>query len=233
MNQPYTIVCFGDSTTDENFVPNEEYLLDCKDLKVYSHWLQEKLPSILDKDVNVINSGVSGDTTMDAKIRFERDVLDHNPDLVIIQLGVNDQCVRHDYGLSVPMVDLDAFCYNMLIFVNRCRSLVGASVILMTPGMMLWNDIFRSRFFKQPYDQSDRYGINNHLKIYADKVRLMAQKEELPLIDIFQLQYEYDQTDCCQLEDFLDDGVHPNNRAHEFIARAIFEKIEKIKTNLF
>ena len=91
MNKEYTIVCFGDSTTDDSFIPNEEYLPYYKDQKVYSHWLQEKLPGILDRKVKVINSGVSGDTTWDAKLRFKKDVLDHNPDLVIIQLGVNDQ----------------------------------------------------------------------------------------------------------------------------------------------
>jgi lysophospholipase L1-like esterase len=232
MNQRYTIVCFGDSTTDENFVANEEYLPHYKNLKVYSHWLQDELPHILGRDVQVVNSGVSGDTTLDAKMRFKQDVLNHNPDLVIIQLGVNDQCIRQDYGLSVPMVDLGAFCYNMLFFVNRCRSLAGASVILMTPGLMLWNDNFRSRFFEDPYDHSDRYGINNHLKDYADKVRFMAQNEELPLVDIFQLQYDYDQRDGCQLEDFLNDGLHPNNKAQEFIAQAILKKIKDIKTSL-
>ena len=49
MNQPYTIVCFGDSTTDENFVPNEEYLPLYKGFKVYSHWLQDELPYILER----------------------------------------------------------------------------------------------------------------------------------------------------------------------------------------
>lgn len=227
----YKIVCFGDSTTDDDFNPQEDYISYYRNQKVYSQWLQEAVPGILGREVKVINSGISGDTTFDAKLRFKNDVLRYNPDLVIIQFGVNDQCIRHDYGLSQAIVNLDAYCYNTMFFVSRCM-LAGASVILMTPGLLLWNDVFRSRFFKKPYDHSDRYGINKNLKLYAEKIRAIAERENLPLVDIFQKQYEYDQQEGCQLEDFLSDGLHPNNMAHEFISKAIIEKIDNIKTKL-
>ena len=50
------------------------------------HTLKAKLTD----DVSVINAGVSGDTTVNALARFEKEVLAHDPDIVIICLGAND-----------------------------------------------------------------------------------------------------------------------------------------------
>ena len=41
----------------------------------------------------MINRGVPGNTTSQARARFAADVLDNHPDLVIIQLGANDAAI--------------------------------------------------------------------------------------------------------------------------------------------
>jgi lysophospholipase L1-like esterase len=41
-------------------------------------------------DVQIINSGVSGNTAANGLARLERDVLDRNPDLVLISFGLNE-----------------------------------------------------------------------------------------------------------------------------------------------
>lgn len=41
-------------------------------------------------DAEVINSGIGGETTAQMRIRFERDVLALKPDIVVLQLGIND-----------------------------------------------------------------------------------------------------------------------------------------------
>lgn len=53
----------------------------------------EDFPSLIARDLNfsnVINAGVSGDTSEDALARIQIDVLDINPSLVIVLLGGND-----------------------------------------------------------------------------------------------------------------------------------------------
>ena len=52
----------------------------------------EDFPSVIAKELsltNVVNAGVSGDTTADALARLKTDVLDKNPSLVIVFLGGN------------------------------------------------------------------------------------------------------------------------------------------------
>ena len=69
------IVCFGDSIT-----------------MGYGVNKGEDYPSYLRKMVNlpVINAGVNGDTSTEALKRFQKEVLDRKPLLVIIEFGGND-----------------------------------------------------------------------------------------------------------------------------------------------
>ena len=71
-----SIVCFGDSLT-------------------YGHGADsqtESWPALLQRRVKipVVNSGRNDDTTEDALLRFDDDVLSHNPAIVIFDFGGND-----------------------------------------------------------------------------------------------------------------------------------------------
>lgn len=52
----------------------------------------EDFPTLVGKNLNVpvINAGISGNTTADALKRIDRDVLDKNPSIVVVELGGND-----------------------------------------------------------------------------------------------------------------------------------------------
>ena len=65
-------------------------------------------PSLVSKELNledVINAGVSGDTTEDALKRLQADVLDKNPSLVIVLLGGNDFLTR--VSVEETIINLD------------------------------------------------------------------------------------------------------------------------------
>ena len=71
-----TIVCFGDSLTYGHGANSET----------------ESWPALLQKRVKipVINSGRNDDTTADGILRFDEDVILHNPAVVIFDFGGND-----------------------------------------------------------------------------------------------------------------------------------------------
>lgn len=71
-----TIVCFGDSLTYGHGANSET----------------ESWPALLQKRVKipVINSGRNDDTTEDGILRFDKDVIFHNPAVVIFDFGGND-----------------------------------------------------------------------------------------------------------------------------------------------
>lgn len=70
-----SIVCFGDSITAGFGVRGEQ---------AFPSLIAERL------GMPVVNAGVNGDTTSDALARLDRDVLAHDPRLVIVEFGGND-----------------------------------------------------------------------------------------------------------------------------------------------
>jgi acyl-CoA thioesterase I len=101
-----TIVTFGDSLTSGVGAPaGQDY------------------PSQLSAlaGVNIINAGISGDTTESALARLDDDVLPNNPRIVIVGLGGNDFLRR------VPIETTEA---NLRETVRRIRD-AGAMVVLL------------------------------------------------------------------------------------------------------
>ena len=205
------IVAFGDSTT----APRGRS-------KVYTHLLQKRLPA---KGVpaRVRNAGVPADTTATARARFDRDVLGRRPDIVIVQFGINDAMVDVWKGAKQPRVAPDIYRKNLLYFVETLRSR-GAAVVLMTPNPMRWTDKTRELYAKPPYDPDDPEGFNVVLTGYVEIVREIAEKEKLPLIDVFEAFQEF----AGGPEELLDDGMHPNNAGHELIADLLVPAIVKM-----
>lgn len=99
------IVCFGDSLTWG-----------------YGATWEKDYPTRLEEmtGIEVINSGVSGNTTADGLARLEDDVLAFEPDVVLITLGGNDLKNR---------VSLDTARANLLGIIQRIQA-AGAMVIL-------------------------------------------------------------------------------------------------------
>jgi len=222
-NNIYKIVCFGDSTTDATFFPKEsKHQSNYKDLKVFSRILEEKLPNQLGKKIEVINSGVSGDTTEDAKQRFQTAVLEHNPAVVFIQFGANDQSIRQDLDRTEPNVSVGDFCQNLRYFIDELKK-TNTKIVLMTPGMMLWTDTFITSYFKHPYDIQEPLGLNANLKKYVQAMCKLALIEEIELINIFNKQVAHSRTH--NMFDLLPDGIHPNSKGHAFIADIILNHL--------
>ena len=112
-----TIVCFGDSITAGYAVRRgfPSFLLES---------LRQRFP---DSKIEMINSGISGDTSQDGLSRLDWAVLSYEPDLVTINFGIND-CVL---GLS-----LEEFEMNLVEMVRRIRAGPGSEVLLLTSQLL-------------------------------------------------------------------------------------------------
>lgn len=191
------IVAFGDSTT----APRGE-------LNVYANRLAEAFP-----EAKVTNAGVGGNHTNAALLRFHRDVLSKNPDIVIIQFGINDAAVDvwKSPPESEPRVPLFIYEANLRHFVRTLRNL-GANAILMTPNSLRWTPKLKELYGKPPYDPEAEDGFNALLRDYAEVARQVAEEEGVPLVDVF---VAFEKAGAGQL---LLDGMHPNDAGHELVA---------------
>ena len=112
-----TIVAYGDSIT-AGFAVRRGFPSFWKEM------LDEKYP---EAGLEMINSGISGDTTLDGLSRLDWAVLSYEPDLVTINFGIND-CVL---GLG-----LEEFEMNLVEMVRRIRAGPGSEVLLLTSQLL-------------------------------------------------------------------------------------------------
>ena len=90
-----TIVVFGDSNTQGCFecFMNEQGVIDTvfETENSYGAKLKHILQTLYPKaQINLVNSGISGDNATNALQRIENSVLAYHPDLVIVSFGTND-----------------------------------------------------------------------------------------------------------------------------------------------
>ena len=205
---PRNVVVFGDSTTAA--VP--EY-------QVYGQLLAVELSARVGAAVTVINAGVRGDTTEKAELRWQHDVLDHSPDLVVIQFGINDATI--DVWKTPPAttsrVPLREFRSHVLKFIRDARA-QGAQVVVMTPNPLSWKPRLVELYGRAPYDVTDPQGLNVNLARYAEAVRDLAHTEGVPLVDVWAAHEAFARE---HQESLLLDGIHPNAGGHDLVARLL------------
>ena len=118
------VICFGNSIT-EGLGVSEEY----------------NYPSLLSKKLgqSVINAGVSGDTTEDAIRRLQRDVLDRNPKIVVLEFGGNDALKK--------TVSMEKTFENLELIITRIQK-KGALVLVLGIQPSLIGTSYKKRFIK-------------------------------------------------------------------------------------
>ena len=205
--QPIKVVAFGDSTTATR--SNVEH--------VYA----DRLPDLLSKkgfQAEVINAGIGSSHTgrlsdtpqinrRHALDRFQTDVRNPQPDVVIIQFGWNDSWADGDNPAGSSRISLAAFSNHLAYFVRTLRA-DGAFPILMT--------------LNPPHTEMDAWRVARTAE-YAQATRDVAAELGVPLIDIWQQLTAAAKGN--PIEDWLVVGVHPNDRAPELVATLSAEEI--------
>ena len=152
------------------------------------------------------NKGISGNRIYDLEERLQADVLDEEPDIVSILIGINDVWRRFDRDLESP-IDKFAKTYRKI-----CKKITddGARLVLLEP-------------FVLPVPE-DRRAWREDLNPKIEVVRDMAREFEailVPLDGIFAAASAKREPAF-----WARDGVHPSPAGHALIARAWIDAME-------
>lgn len=171
------LACMGDSLTNGHGLPS-----DLCWTSIVAHKL----------DIEVVNYGISGDTTGGMVGRFNNMLIAEEPSHVFIKGGTND--------LSFGLPD----------------NLILSNIKTMTRQARHFNILFilgiPSTYY--PSGEAKLYEINldqfiARLEGYQEKVRQFIEIDQCPYIDF---SYGMDK------EHFLDDGIHPNEAGQIIMA---------------
>ncbi|MHC5068669.1 MAG: DUF459 domain-containing protein, partial [Planctomycetota bacterium] len=212
--EPLTIVAFGDSTTAPRPGNVEQ---------VYADRLA---PQLAARGISAVvhNAGVGGSHSghlrdnghhqrQHARDRLDDAVRSHDPDVVVVQFGINDSWVDN---IKVPAkrrrarIPLYSYRRNLTSIITTLRA-DGARVILMTPNQLA-GDFAAWR--------------NERLAGYAEVVRQVAARHDLACIDVWAAYEQRRQAGgVAALAALLLDGCHPNDDGHALLAELLAAEI--------
>ncbi|MBT3228843.1 MAG: SGNH/GDSL hydrolase family protein [Candidatus Marinimicrobia bacterium] len=193
------IVFFGDSITAANRSPKVPlgvgYVSILKDLFSANTDL---------KDVQFVNSGVSGHTVGDLLGRFNTDVLDHHPDAVAIMIGIND--AYNDFFVDSDSGQVQNYEIGLDKLINDLQAgLPQAQFFLFTPYLI--SDSSTEAFYLK-------------MEEYCEVVKKLGIKHAIPVLDIQSVFNSAVETK--PAKEWADDQIHPFHEGHTLIARAAY-----------
>ncbi len=163
----------------------------------------------IEYSIQVVNKGVSGETSRDVRAHWQRDVLDLQPDWVSLMIGVNDIWRRFDSPQQPELsVSLDEYETNIRDMVQRTRPHVEG-FLLATP------------FFLEPSHEDE---MRAQFDLYHEVLRQIAREEDAVFIDI---QAAFDRVlETRSSTTLAPDRIHPNHIGHMIAARAWLQAID-------
>ncbi len=181
------IVCFGDSITGAYYhTGGQRAWCDMLGLAVQRVYPQARL--------EMVNAGISGNTTAAGLARIETDVIAKRPHLVVVMFGMND----------VARLPLDDFVANLSTIIRRSQA-AGAAVILCTPNAV--------------YENSGRPMAK--LAELSQRVRKLAKEQNLSLADCFAETSALQERDHLAWMLGMSDEIHPNMNGHRLMAEVM------------
>ena len=194
------IVFFGDSITDTNKLKFEEYPYGMG----YVNMFRAEVRELYDNPPIVYNEGVGGDKTENLIARLST-ALSHNPDIVVLFIGIND--VWHPYEAGVMpnnkeiLKRLDYLCQEIT---KKSR------LIVILPFLFPIDDFFNSLY---PYYESFKKEEIEYLK-----------SKNYEYIDMHNEIDKY--VGVNGKRSVTKDSVHPTLLGHGIIAQTILEYLK-------
>ena len=204
------IVFAGDSVTDmQSCQPVGEGLFDNLGrsyVRVIENYLVSGYPEL---NIRVTNSGTSGNTSRELLERFDRDVVELNPDWVSICIGINDVWRQFDTpALLDAQVQPDEYEKNVEEMILKVKDKVKG-VFILSPYYIEAN---RADFMRARMDQ------------YGAICKKLSDKYGCRFVD-FQKMYE----DFCKVRHsscIAWDRVHPNQMGATMMAKEFLKQCE-------
>ena len=153
-------------------------------------------------DLTFVNTGVSGNGVADLAGRWERDVLNHKPQIISVLIGINDVATRYSSGHSISTMEFEEVFGSMLK--RTKQELPDAKIVLMEP------------FLLPLRIELERWRADLDPKIQA--VRELAAEFSCSLIPLDGI---FAAAACRREKSFwTKDGVHPTATGHALIAES-------------
>jgi lysophospholipase L1-like esterase len=191
--QSLTIVALGSSSTEGIGASDQAHNYPSR----LEAELRRRFPR---NEITVINRGVSGDDSGNMLQRFQHDVLDLHPDLVIWQAGTN-AALRDD--------SVAGFAEDLVHGINLARA-AGIDVMLMEP------------------QDAPRVAAKSSSHAFIRQLRLVSQSERVPMVMRYEIMAHWISTGQFVMADMINpDGLHMTDASYHCLGRVVAAMIAR------
>ena len=198
-----TILFIGDSITDAGRLEAAYRPFGYGYVHFVAYRLKAKYPEY---NLGIINTGISGNTIRDLNYRWERDCLNHKPDILSVLIGINDVFRQYSGTLDTAVL-LDEYEFTYKRLLSLVKEKYNCRLILIEPFMFC--DDKANPAYKS-------------LQQYIHAVRALAEEFDAVLVPLQELIDKKIKE--VPPEKFSDDMVHPYVWAHAWIAQRWLEE---------
>lgn len=196
------VIFFGDSITQAGVNPGG-YIM-----RIDSMCTKEGLK----ENYDFAGAGIGGNKIYDLYLRMEEDVLAKKPDIVVVYAGVNDVWHKATSGTGT---DADKFVKFYQAVIKKLKD-NNIKIILCTPAAI---------GEKTDFSNSQDGDLNEYSKL----IRILAQKNNLPLVDLRAKFLEYNLKNNPDNKDrgiLTTDRVHLNEKGNQLVADEMWKLIK-------
>jgi acyl-CoA thioesterase-1 len=209
--EPVTLIAFGDSITAGSQIdPDRD-----ESIVYHKQWhdrLAKRHPNL---NLTLINRGIPGHKINHAHDRVQSEVIDQNPDAVIIAFGIND-CWDGPTSANNFERELERL-------IHRIRESTNAPIILITTNMLNHRsspEALKLAWFADKTAQVQNAGWTDD---YMQRIRNIAQRTNTPLADGYA-NWQQAKASGLDTDTLLANlANHPNQQGHRLLADALDE----------
>ena len=208
-----TAVFLGDSVTAGYFESSKDKMHSKANHDMVYHNRLKKILNFYfpEKIINIINSGIGGQTSTQGLQRIEEDVISHNPDFVVVCFGLNDA--------SRPV---ERYIENMsAIFEELTKRKID--VIYMTPNML--NTAVVRDILPEIAKAKAELQNSGQMDIHMEAGRKTAKQYNIPICDCYNYWKTLNSIGI-DTNRLLANGInHPVEQMHWLFAAKLFDTI--------
>ena len=168
-----------------------------------------RLESVLNENFGpskVINEGWPGEVTHHGLGRMGSVIAKHNAGYLLLMEGTNDIIFNY--------ISIDATTFHLKEMIRICRN-YGVFVVLST--IIPRND----QRWRMPFYRDRIFRLN-------DKIRDLAKEVKVPLVDMFNIFYNYPESEGGWTVLLSNDYVHPSIKGYEIMTESWFKEIQNL-----
>ncbi len=150
----------------------------------------------------VFKTGISGWTTAEVREDIEWNILQHNPDIVSIMLGMNDCATTREISQADYRDN-----YNFILDEIEKRNSALVMLHTMNP---IW-DVAKD--------------LRGRLPEYVEIIREIGKERQLPVVDHYAFWTQKIEQAPDLFNYWMSDSIHPNNFGHIVFAHLLFREL--------